>query len=285
MELRRSFHIPVGVISVFLLSAFSSCRNQGTNFSFDQVSASAYSREVEGDYDALLRQYVDSSSFVRYTAWLAAPQDMARLKSILDAMSKTDESAMSADQRKAFYLNAYNAMTLDLILSHYEETLGSSGSPFPGVRSIRNIENLNLAVWDRLRWKIAGKPKSLNDIENRVLRPMGDARIHLAIVCASVGCPPIYNHAFTAANLNAALERLADAFVNSGKKTTFDRNRRVIHTSHILSWYGNDFVITFGSVQAFFARYVRAVPADEVQNYSMQFDDYDWTLNESSQGI
>lgn len=281
MTPNKILYVLIGVVATSILTAFSSCQDQGTHFSFDQVSASAYSREVEGEYDALLGQYVDSSNFVRYTTWLRSPQDIAKLKSILDAMSRADESSMNAEQRKAFYVNAYNAMTLDLILSHYDETLGGSGSPRPGVRSIRNIGNLDSAVWDRPQWKIAGKPKSLNDVENRILRPMGDARIHFAIVCASVGCPPLHNHAFTAETLNATLDQLADAFVNSGRNTTFDRDRRVLHTSQILSWFAKDFMSTFGSVSAFFARYARVIPSDEVQSYTIRFDDYDWTLNES----
>lgn len=281
MKSKGVMFFAIGGFASSVLMMFSSCQDQGSNFSFDHVSASAYGRQVEEDFDSLLERYVDSNRFVRYRTWLGVSQDVAKLKAVLEAMSKADESVMSADQKKAFYINAYNAMTLDLVLSRYEETLGGQESPRPGVRSIRNIGNLDSRVWDHPQWKIAGKPRSLNDVENQILRPMGDARIHFAIVCASVGCPPIPNHAFAADALDGTLDRLADEFVNSGRHTSFDHDARIVHTSQILSWFRKDFVGTFGSVSAFFSRYVRAVDPGVIGSYAIKYGNYDWTLNES----
>ena len=276
MKLRNSYYF-IAVLTFGGLGWLAACQDQGKNFSYGQLSGDSFvGAKTESDYDALLQKYVDSKSFVRYGAWLKDSADLGKLKSVLEAIANTDEKPLSTDQRKALYINAYNALTLDLILSHFDETKGSDG-----VRSIKNIGNLGNSVWDHFKWRVTGQMRTLNDIEHKILRPMGDARIHFAIVCASVGCPPIHNHAFKAETLNATLDQLADQFVNSGRSTTFDQARGEINTSKILDWFGGDFKKHFGSLSSFFERYVKVIPAEDVKKYSIRFSEYDWSLNES----
>jgi len=271
------------VISFILSIAFVSACNSdlGERFSRDPVDADAYSKTQEDAYTALLKKHVDQNSYIHYQAWKDSGEDISALKTVLSAMARAYTEAMSLSAQKSFYINAYNAMTIDLVLSHFDETLGGGGSPYPSQRSIRNIGNHDARVWDVYKWKIGGQARSLNDVEHKILRLMGDARIHFAIVCASKGCPPILNRAFTADNLDQTLDQLADAFVNSGRSTKFNSEKNEIRTSRILDWFSEDFKKHFGSVNSFFAAYVTVLPADQVQGMRIRFEPYDWTLNES----
>lgn len=268
---------------VFGTLALLACSSDlGRKYSRDPVSAGAFGKLQEDSFTSLLQKYVDSDSRVNYRAWLSNSGDLSALKNVLSAVAMADTRAMSAPEAKSFYINAYNAMTIDLILSNYDGTMGGAGSPYPNDRSIRNINNLGDAVWDQFKWRVGGQSISLNDVESKVLRPMGDARIHFAIVCASKGCPPLLNRAMSPGSIDSTLDQLADTFVNSGRNTQFNTDRNQIKTSHIIDWYTADFERTFGSVKTFFSKFVKVIPADQIQNMSVSYFSYDWTLNESS---
>lgn len=261
---------------------FACSSDLGRKYSRDPVSAGAFGKLQENTLTSLLQKYVDSDNRVNYRTWLSNSGDLSALKSVLAAIAIADTRSMSAPESKSFYINAYNSMTIDLILSHYDGTMGGASSPIPNDRSIRNIDGLDDSVWDRFKWKVGGQSLSLNDVESKVLRPMGDARIHFAIVCASKGCPPLLNRALSPGSVDSTLDQLADAFVNSGRNTQFNTDRNQIKTSHIIDWYTSDFDRTFGSVKSFFSKFVKVIPADQVQNMSVSYFAYDWTLNEPS---
>lgn len=281
-------------IVIFSLSFFlMACGPQAENFAFEKVNAGAFSQEISDQYTALLQRYVavDGSS-VNYANWLANPADLTALKEVVNAIAEQDLDALSRNDQLAFLINAYNALTLDLILSNYADTEGGSGKPFRSGRSIRNIQNLNFDVWNNIEFTVAGESLSLNALENEKIRSFNDARIHFAVNCASVGCPPLLNRSFTGANLDADLDALSAAFVNSNKEqqTTWDltRNPPEIRTSEILrsSWFEEDFVNDprFGSVKNFFKRYVDpAIVAnpDDIDGFNIRHFRYDWALNET----
>ena len=270
-----------GAVFILTLTLYACGSDLGERFSQGQVDAGAYGRVQESTLTKLLTTYVDSNRMVRYSNWLQNSADIDLLNTTLEAMSRADLSGLTLESRKSFYINAYNAMTLQLILSRYSSTLGGDASPYPGERSIRNIDRLDAKVWDHFKWKIAGRLVSLNDVENKILRPMGDARIHFAIVCASKGCPPILNRAITSDQIDAELESLSFDFVNSGRSTTISVERNEIKTSQILSWFNEDFVKSFGSVNKFFAKYVSGMDPSVAEGMRVKFRSYDWLLNES----
>ena len=278
-KLKDSWLLPLLVGVSFL---FGCSGDLGRKYSQDPVSAGAFGKLQEDSFTSLLQKYVDSNSRVNYAAWRGTTGDVAALKNVLAGIASQDTRALTGQDAKAFYINAYNAMTIDLILSHYDGTFGGSSSPYPNDRSIRNIDNLDDAVWDRFTWKVGGQSRSLNDVENKILRPMGDARIHFSIVCASKGCPPLLSRALSGGSIDQTLDQLADAFVNSGVNTQFNTNTNQIKTSHILDWFSSDFSASFGSVKSFFSRYVRVIPSDQVQSMRVSFVPYDWTLNEQT---
>lgn len=273
--------LAAGLCSLWLFACGSS--DLGRRYSRDPVTAGAFGKAQEDSLSSLLQKYVDANSRVNYQAWRNSSEDRSALKAILTAFGSADIKSMSSQELKSFYINAYNSMTIDLIISHYDETLGGSSSPYPNDRSIRNIQNLDDKVWDGFKWKLSGQDVSLNDLENKLLRPLGDARIHFSIVCASKGCPPLLNRAFSPSSVDQTLEQLATDFVNSGRNTEFRSARHQIKTSHILEWFAADFIHSFGSVNEFFAKYVKTLPPEEVQNYAVTYTPYDWTLNEPDQ--
>lgn len=265
-----------------LLLLFVGCwDDKGKRFSIGDVSPDAFSLQQEEGLSSLLFQYVNVDGEVDYEAWLENNADMKLLETLKDSIARADMNAMDQKQKMAFLINAYNLLTLDLILGNYSDTLGNRLSPYPGKRSIKNIKNLDSAVWDQFKWTVSGKRLSLNDIEHKILRPMGDARIHFAVVCASKGCPPLHNEAFSASRLDEDLDRLSAQFINSGRDTSKVGDTLV--TSEILKWFEEDFVKSYGSLNAFLRKYANSSLHDVIDNGRIRFKTYDWTLNDSPQ--
>jgi len=163
----------------------------------------------------------------------------------------------SRDAAMAYWINAYNAFTVELILAHWP------------VESIQEIANGN--PWEDKWIELAGQPYSLNQIENEILRPrFKDPRIHFAVNCAALSCPPLHNRAFTAANLDRTLEQLTRAFINDERYNTISRTSAAV--SKIFDWYREDFT----PLHAFIDRYT-TVTVDARTTF--RFQDYDWGLN------
>jgi len=210
-------------------------------------------------FDALLRTHVKAGdvdypsfqgndAFRAYAAALGAPFGEA-----------------SGAERLAGYINAYNAFAIQGILD------GLSPSSFLGRQRYFKAQT----------WSIDGRAIALERLENDVIRPFKDPRIHFAIVCASKSCPPLRSEAYVAERLDAQLDDQARRFVNDPSKNRFDKATRTAHLSEIFKWFDEDFRGA-GSVQKYVARYV-ADPevARELGNdaYRVQWVDYDWTLN------
>jgi hypothetical protein len=128
--------------------------------------------------------------------------------------------------KTAFWINAYNALTIDMIADAWP------------VKSIKDIAGGD--PWDRRRFTVAGRELTLNDIEHKTLRPLGDPRVHAALNCASLGCPPLSPRAFTAAGLSAELDQAARAWAGSNA-LRFDLGAHKVELSSIFDWYGKDF--------------------------------------------
>ncbi len=162
----------------------------------------------------------------------------------------------SKAKKMAYWINAYNAHTIKLILNNYP------------IKSITKLDNGK--PWDRKWIKLGGKTLSLNDIENNILRPQfKDPRIHFAVNCAAKSCPPIWNHAWTASNLNSTLDKRAKSFIN-GKLNDISADH--IKVSKIFDWYKAD----FGNLIDFLNKYsTTKINADAKIDYI----EYDWSLN------
>lgn len=163
----------------------------------------------------------------------------------------------SKNEKLAYWMNAYNAMTVDLILRNLP------------LSSIKDIDK----PWDQRLWKLGEKWYNLDDIEHQILRKMDEPRIHFGINCASFSCPPLLNEAFTAAKVDAQLDFLATQFINDGKRNTITPDR--IEISKIFNWFSKDFK-QGGDLIAYLNQYSNVTISE---NAKIRYRDYDWTLN------
>jgi Protein of unknown function, DUF547 len=211
--------------------------------------------DLHGAFDAILKKYVSTTGKVNYKS---LKENKADLEAYTKALSdNAPAEKVPKNERFAYWINAYNAFTLKMIVDNY---------PLSSVTKLDGGK-----PWDVKRITIGGKKYSLNDIENNVLRPMGDARIHFAINCAAKSCPPIHNVAFTAANLNSVLESRTKRFINDTKANSLKDSELKI--SKIFDWYGKD----FDKIPEFINRFaITKVKTDA----KIGFMDYDWSLNE-----
>ncbi len=227
-------------------------------------------------WNALLKKYVDAQGIVNYAAWKASDADTKALDAYLSELSAASFSTETPPKAKlAFWINAYNATTVKGILREYPTT------------SIRNhtAKVFGYNIWKDLQITIADRTYSLEQIEHEVLRKMGEPRIHFAIVCASIGCPPLRSEAYTAEKLDGQLTDNGRKFFAQRSKFQFDTQKKTVGLSPILSWFAED----FGDTQAKQLQRIAAyLPGDEAQRLaesgaaSVSYLDYDWNLNDQS---
>ncbi|MBI1228115.1 MAG: DUF547 domain-containing protein [Bacteroidetes bacterium] len=206
-------------------------------------------------WDKLLQQYVNAEGKVNYDG---LKKDKAKLEAYLKTLeSNPPQDGWSRGEKMAFWINAYNASTVKLIVDNYP------------LASITKLDGGK--TWDVKRVKIGGKTYSLNNIENDILRPQfKDARIHFAVNCAALGCPPLLNRAWTAANLESNLEKQALAFVNNPRFNKI--SEKTVQVSKIFEWYAAD----FGNVTGFLNKYATKKIGSGAK---LTYLEYDWGLN------
>jgi hypothetical protein len=208
-------------------------------------------------FDDLLQRHVGATGQVNYRG---LKKDKAALDAYCAALSARPirlDSSSRAEQM-AFWINAYNAFTLQLIVENYP------------TKSIMNFDGGK--TWDVKRIRIGSNKYSLNNIENDILRPQfKDPRIHFAVNCAARSCPPLHNRAYTAENLEETLEARTRAFVNNSAFNQIGGGKAKL--SKIFEWYATD----FGDLVTFLNKYSNTPLRRKA---ALSFDDYDWGLNE-----
>ena len=243
-------------------------------------------------WTALLRRHVvvlrgGQASQVRYAGFAA---DRAALKGYHDALSAVGEAAFngwSKPQQQAFLINAYNAYTVELILTKY-----------PALNSIKDLGGLLSTPWKPKWIALLGGKVSLDDIEHEMLRRRGrydDFRVHFAVNCASIGCPPLREEAFVPERLDAQLDEQALRFMSDRSRNRYNPQRGRLEVSKIFDWYAEDWRLGhrgIASLPQFLARYADVLadaPADRERIRAQQvadiaFLDYDWKLNDAPRG-
>ncbi len=243
-------------------------------------------------YAAALAKYVDDRGMVNYRALKADSANLDVFAASLSRVRPEDFKSWSDPQKIAFWINAYNALTLEAIIRNYPIQSSLLGSVVYPKNSIRQIPG----VWDKLRFIVLGREMTLNDIEHGTLRPkFSEPRIHVALVCAAMSCPPLRNEPYTAEKLDRQLDDQARRLLRSAQGLSIDRSAGKAYVSSIFKWFGGDFTKNYGTsdkfagksdteraVLTFISRYVDEADRDFLVNgtYKLAYLDYDWSLNE-----
>ncbi|WP_419192571.1 DUF547 domain-containing protein [Kolteria novifilia] len=223
-------------------------------------------------YDKLLHRYVEHG-LVDYAAWKAHPSDRASLTEFLEHAGCVDLSKSASREAKlAYWINLYNALTLEGILREYPTT------------SIRNHTSFVFGynIWKDLLLTVDDEEFSLSDIEHKVLRKMGEPRIHFAIVCASLGCPKLRSEAYVPGALDEQLSDSSRDFFAQTSKFRYESRTKTFRTSRILSWFAKDFGSSTAERLRTIAPYLPDEPARQAARRgegSFAFLSYDWDLN------
>ncbi len=207
-------------------------------------------------FDTLLKKYVDANGLVDYKGFA---NDRTLLNSYLDQLAELDPTNdWSVQELLAYYINLYNAVTIELILDN------------PNVKSIKDIDG----PWTKGRARVGNRELSLGGIENGILRKMNEPRIHFAINCASISCPPLLREAYTAGKINEQLEKATTQFINSDKNTITATKAEL---SSIFKFYTKDFYINGNES---LIPYINSYSETETNpTTTVTFKDYNWELN------
>ena len=238
-------------------------------------------------WDALLKKHVTyieggNASRVSYAGFM---KDHAALKAVLaddQKVTRAEFEGWSKPQQEAFLINMYNGETIEKILTRY-----------PDIKSIRDFGTVFGNPWKDKFFTLFGEPAYLDKLEHEMLRKEGvydEPRVHVAVVCASIGCPMLRNEAYLPATLDAQLEDSFRRFLSDRTRNRYNAQKRTLEVSKIFDWYGKDFEKGhrgFTSVKATLAKYADLLadaPADRdavrQQKADIAFLDYDWGLND-----
>lgn len=219
-------------------------------------------------YAALLEKYVKKGQ-VDYRGFKAQE---AKLDQYLIVLEKTDSDNLSRNEQFAFYVNAYNAWTIKLILSGY-----------PGVKSIKDLGNIFKRPWEKKICRIDGDVITLDDIEHKILRPrFKDPRVHFAINCAALSCPPLISEPYRGDTLDQQLDHSVRAFINNPQRNYLEDN--TLYISKIFKWFSEDFD---NDVIGFLIKYAKENLKKELEakrsKIKINYLYYDWSLNEKQE--
>ncbi len=217
-------------------------------------------KTAEEGWARVLKQNVDSEGRINF---VAVGKKIGDLKAFVRYISKVDEKSFAnQNDRLAFYLNAYNALSMyNVIISDYPEDLDGFFKRF--------------SFFYKKRFTVMRQEMSLYTFENEYVRKMGDPRVHVALNCMSKGCPRLPQEPFVGSTLEAQLEREATKFYNEPRNVRTDAAHKKVFISEILSFFTKDFLAKSPTLIDYVNRYRKEkVPAD----YEVEFIDYDWTI-------
>ncbi len=250
----------IGVTSCNLISSagFSS-KGLPTKDASGELSSTTANSEVNVDHsewNSLLKKHVSKEGLLDYKGFM---KDRKQLNAYLSKLAKIKPTKdWSVQEQLAYYINIYNAYTVDLILNNYP------------TKSIKDING----NWTKDIVSIGDVKISLGGIENSILRKMNEPRMHFAINCASISCPKLLNEAYTAAKINEQLDRVTKEFINSDKNEISKNSAKL---SSIFDWYKKDFTEDVVTVVDYVNKYSDVRIA---KGTAVTYKDYNWNLNE-----
>ncbi len=226
--------------------------------------------QTVSNYDRLLKTYVSDMGFVDYEAWKENPGDLLSLQGFVDDMAAYDTSNLSGAKQLAFWINAYNALALHEVLERYPvDTIRPDFLGIPERSFFAEEEHI-----------VGGENYSLDQIENDVIRKLGEPRIHFAINCASYSCPKLRSEVYTASKLDEQLKDQAMMFINDPMRNQFDTATSMAKLSKIFDWFKADFDAV-GGVAVYMAQFAKGEALEVLQSNSIKIEylPYDWKLN------
>lgn len=275
------------ITAVVGINAIASCSNSANSTQNLLETADVADVQIAADrslnyqdYAEVLQTYVSDRGLVDYEGLQANRQQLDRFNQSLARISPQTYAAWNEAEQIAFLTNAYNAFTLQSIIDRQ-----------PLDDSIRNIPG----VWKRRKFALAGKELTLDNIEHDILRKdFNEPRIHVALVCAAISCPPLRNEPYLSEQLDAQLDDQTAKFASSPHGLDIDRQDRRVYLSSIFKWYGQDFEQTYGiedkfngndkqrAVLNYFSPTLDLQEREflEQEDYQVKYLDYDWSLNQ-----
>jgi hypothetical protein len=233
-------------------------------------------------WDRLAKKHVrwlpdNKQSRVDYAGLQAERGELKKVLDALSAVPRAEFDAWLAPQRMAFLINAYNAFTVELILTRY-----------PELKSIKDLGSFVQSPWKKKFFRLLGDERHLDWIEHEQLRPLyADPRVHAAVNCASIGCPALRSEAFTAAKLDAQLDDGMQRFMGDRTRNRMQGGR--LEVSAIFKWFREDFEQGhqgWSKLEDVFARYAVQLSDDAAEQAQLRAGtlpishlDYDWSLN------
>lgn len=207
-------------------------------------------------WNSILQKHVSNIGNVDYKS---IRENRTELDIYIDTLGENMPTEdWTKNQKLAYWINAYNAMTVDLIIKNYP------------IQSIKDIKN----PWEQCLWELGDKWYNLDEIEHQILRKMDEPRIHFSIVCASFSCPKLQNEAFTASNLEQQLTNVTKAFLSDSNRNSIKKNN--VKLSKIFKWFKKDFEQN-GSLLDFLNKYSEI---EILENAKQSYLDYNWDLND-----
>ena len=221
-----------------------------------------------GFLESYIKPSAEGVNLVSYST--VSDADKAGLKAYIDALEAVDPTRLTEDEAFAYWVNLYNAVTIDVILDNYP------------VKSIKALGSFKSGPWNKKLVTVNGEGLTLNNIEHDILRKFFDEpRVHYAVNCASIGCPNLAVEPYTGADLDAQLEKSARAYVNDPRGVTITSDGKVV-LSKIYKWFKED----FGSSQSMILAHVRRYADDDLRAKLADVKkingyEYDWGLNDA----
>ena len=281
--IKKSLLLITAIVSV---SAIASCSNLANSGQTSIETADIADVEVAAnqslnyqDYAEVLQTYVSNEGLVDYEALQANREQLDRFNQSLGTISLATYESWSEAEQIAFLTNAYNSFTLQSIIDR--EPLDDSIRDIPG-------------VWKRRKFALAGRELTLDNIEHDILRKdFNEPRIHVALVCAAISCPPLRTEPYLPEKLDAQLEDQTIKFAQSPHGFKLDRQENSVYISSIYKWFGEDFEPTYGIEDKFqgnnkqraVLNYISPVLDSkdleflEQGDYRVRYLNYDWSLN------
>ncbi|MFY7806184.1 MAG: DUF547 domain-containing protein [Limnoraphis robusta] len=271
-----------------VLFLISSCATETTplnlnteNSTESNVTLAATEPFSYQNYQQILSTYVDENGNVNYKALKENRQNLDKFNASLATLSPQSFENWTEKEKIAFWINAYNSLTLLAIIENYP------------TKSIRDIPG----VWTKLQFNVMGKEVTLDEIEHKILRvQFNEPRIHMGLVCASIGCPLLLQEPYTGDKLDEQLDEQTRKFIALNQNFKIDQQNNQVYLSSIFKWFGEDFIPSFNAqekfmgsdkeraVLNFISQYLNESEQKYLINgkYKIKYLDYDWSLNDKS---